>query len=113
MEWRNLTASYLFNIIFGAAIDIAARAALAQQARGDITQGYKASITIATANNHLVTFAGGAAAPSDGCRDGRGSKKQRNEEDLHDDWSEVFGITNCKYHLSVLITGDISENLEL
>ena len=85
----NSRASYLFDVFFGAAVDIATRATLAQQARGDITQGYKAAIAIATADNNLVTFADGAGS-SDGRRDGRGSKYQRNEEDLHDDRSEYF-----------------------
>lgn len=81
---KNLIASYLFNILFGATVDITARATLPQQARGNITQGDKATIAITFANNNLVTFAG-AAGSSDGCSDGRGSKDQRDEDDLHDD----------------------------
>lgn len=80
---KDSIASYLFDVFFGAAVDISARATLAEQARGDITQGDKAAIAIALANNNLVTFAGGVGS-SDGRRDGRGSKSQRNK-DLHDD----------------------------
>ena len=70
---KSTVASYLFDVFFGAAVDIPTRATLPEQARGDITQGDKAGIAIATANNNLVTFAGGAGS-SDGRRDGRGSK---------------------------------------